>query len=118
MLNAVIGAVVTIVLSFTVFSPLLGGAVAGYLQRGDRSDGFRVGAISGVIAALPFLLFIFFFGGFVFAGPMMGGGVGIPGGFVILILFAFVFAFFWNVGLGGAGGYLGNYLAMETTVGD
>lgn len=118
LLNAILGAVVTIVLSFTVFSPLLGGAVAGYLQRGDRGDGVRVGAISGGIAALPFLLFIFFFGGFVFAGPMMRGGVGIPGGFVILVLVAFVFAFLWNVGLGGAGGYLGNYLAMESTFGD
>lgn len=117
-LNAVIGAVVTIVLSFTGFSPLLGGAVAGYLQRGYRGDGVRVGAISGGIAALPFLLIAFVFGGFIFAGPMMGRGLGIPGGSVILVLLAVVFALLWNVGLGGVGGYLGNYIAMDTTVGE
>jgi hypothetical protein len=48
--NALIGAVVTVVLPFVPFSPLLGGAVAGYLQE---RDGFRVGAPSGAIAAVP-----------------------------------------------------------------
>lgn len=68
LLTAVIGAVVTLVLSFTVFSPLLGGGVAGYLQRGNRAGGIRVGALSGAIAAIPFLLLLSVFAGFVFTG--------------------------------------------------
>ncbi len=116
-LNAVIGAVVTVVLSFTIFSPLLGGAVASYLQREDTAAGVRVGVLSGALAAIPFLAFVMFAGGFLAVGPMMGGGVGIPGGFVVLFLFALVFAVAWNVGLGALGGYLGVYIANETDIG-
>ena len=118
LVNAVIGAVVTVVLSFTGFSPVLGGMVAGYLQRGDRSDGIRVGAISGAIAALPFLLLVFAFGGFLFTGSMIGGHMGASLGFVFVLLFGFVFALFWSVGLSALGGYLGVYLATETDVGE
>ncbi|MDG5777399.1 DUF5518 domain-containing protein [Haloarculaceae archaeon H-GB2-1] len=117
LINAVIGAVDTVVLSFTGFSPILGGMVAGYLQRGDRAGGIRVGAISGAIAALPFLLLFFVFGGFLFTGSMMGGGMGVPGGFVVVLLFGFVFALIWSVGLSALGGYLGVYIATETDVG-
>jgi len=116
--NAVIGAVVTIVLSFSGFSPILGGMVAGYLQRGDRSGGIRVGALSGGIAALPFLLLFVVFGGFLFTGSMMNGGMGIPGGFVVVLLFGFVFALVWSVGLSALGGYLGVYIATETDLGN
>ena len=115
--NAVIGAVVTVVLTFTGFSPILGGIVAGYLQRGERVDGARVGALSGAIAILPFLLLFFVFGGFLFTGSMMGGGMGVPGGFVVVFLFGVVFALVWVVGLSALGGYLGVYLATETDVG-
>ena len=120
-LNAVIGAVVTVVLSFTVFSPVIGGGVASYLQRGDSATGVRVGALSGAIAAIPFLLFIFLISGFVFTGSMMGGGMGgglaVPGGFVVLFLIGAIFALIWNVGLGALGGYLGVYVANETDLG-
>jgi hypothetical protein len=119
LLNAGIGAVVTVVLSFTMFSPLIGGAVASYLQREDSSSGVRVGALSGALAALPFLLFVFFVGGFVFAGPMFGGpgGMGVPGGFAVLLLVGFFFALVWSVGLGALGGYVGVYLRNETDIG-
>ncbi len=113
-LNAIIGAVVTIVLSFTGFSPILGGIVAGYLQRGDRAGGIRIGALSGAIAAIPFLLLFVVFGGFVFTGSMMGGGMGLPGGFVVLLFVGLVFALIWSVGLSAIGGYLGVYIATET----
>jgi hypothetical protein len=116
-INAVIGAVVTVVLSFTGFSPILGGMVAGYLQRGDRAGGIRIGAISGAIAALPFLLLVFVFGGFLFTDSMMGGGMGVPGGFVFVLLFGFVIALIWSVALSALGGYLGVYIATETDVG-
>jgi len=116
LLNAGIGALVTVVFSFTAFSPALGGAVASYLQREDSSAGVRVGALSGALAAIPFLVFVVFIGGFLFAGPMMGGGPGVPGGFGFLLLFGVLFAFVWSVGLGAVGGYLGVYIARETDI--
>lgn len=108
LLNAVLGAVVTVVFSFTGFSPLLGGAVAGYLQRRGRAEGARVGALSGAIATVPFLLLVAVaFGTF---GLFAGGGF--SGGLVLLPLFL-VLVVAWNVGLGAAGGYLGVYLRRE-----
>lgn len=114
-LNAVIGAVVTVVLSFTGVSPVLGGGVAGYLQEGTRTAGAKVGALSGAIAFLPFLLLSFLFFGFLVSGPMGGGGFGVPGGPELLVI---LFVFFpvvlvWNAGLGALGGYLGAYLREE-----
>ncbi|TSD13711.1 hypothetical protein DP107_11120 [Haloglomus irregulare] len=118
LLNALAGAAVTIVLSFTGFSALLGGAVAGYLQEQGRGDGARVGAISGAIATLPFVLLVFAFGAFGLMGGMMMGRVGGPGavgagfgvlafGLVLLLVLA------WNVGLSALGGYLGVYVGQE-----
>lgn len=108
LLNAVLGAVVTVVFSFTGFSPLLGGAVAGYLQRGDRAEGARVGAISGAVATVPFLLLVVFaFGAF---GLFAGGGF--PGGLLLLPVFL-VLVVAWDVALGAAGGYLGVYVLEE-----
>jgi len=42
--------------------------------------------------------------------------MGVPGGFVFLLLLGFVFALFWSVGLSALGGYLGVYIATETDV--
>ena len=114
LLNAVLGAVVTIVLSFTGFSPLIGGGVAGYLQRGTRAEGAKVGAISGGIAAVPFLFVLFLFFGLFLATPVMMGGLpGVPELLVIVFILLPVL-FVWNAGLGAAGGYLGTYVREET----
>lgn len=116
-LNAAIGAAVSIVLSFTMFSPILGGAVAAYLQGGDRRTGIRVGAISGAIAAVPFLLFILVVLPIMLSGAMMGGGMAFPGSIFLFAVVALVFALAWTVGLSAAGGYLGNYIVSEYDVG-
>lgn len=119
LLNALAGAAVTIVLSFTGFSALLGGAVAGYLQDQGRGDGARVGALSGAIATLPFvLLVVFVFGAFGLMGGMMMGGPGGPGmmagGFGVLAFGLFLLLVLaWNAGLGALGGYLGVYVGQE-----
>ena len=112
LLNAVVGAAVTVVLSFIGFSPLVGGGIAGYLQRGTRTSGAKVGALSGAFAVIPTLLFVFLFFG-VFLVGMAGGGF--PGGpeLFIFLLVAFPFLVLWNVGLGAAGGYLGVYVYEE-----
>jgi len=49
--NALLGAVVTVVVSpFVPFAPIFGGLLAGYLQGGDREDGLWIGTVSGAIA--------------------------------------------------------------------
>lgn len=110
--NAVIGAIVTVLLSFTGFSPLLGGGVAGYLHQEDPKSGAKVGAISGVFAAIPFVFIFLLFVIFVLMGSAMGG---MPGGpeLLIILLIGFPFLLLWNVGLSAVGGYLGGYLRRE-----
>ncbi|WP_458191013.1 DUF5518 domain-containing protein [Haladaptatus sp. NG-WS-4] len=97
--------------------PILGGAVAGYLQRGTRSDGIRIGALSGAIAAIPFLLLFGAIGSFMFTGSMMDSSLGVPRVTALLFVFGLVIAFVWNVRLSALGGYLGVYVATETDIG-
>lgn len=123
-INALIGAVASIVLgSFVPFAPALGGAISGYLQGGDRSDGLRVGAISGAIALIPALLLGFLAFGIMstFAlGGMMGGMGRAPFGVgafsLVFFLFAAVFGAIYFVGLSALGGWLGNYVKYDTDV--
>ncbi|MFB6133880.1 MAG: DUF5518 domain-containing protein [Halanaeroarchaeum sp.] len=75
--DAAIGAIVTIVLSFTAISPLLGGGISGYLQGGSPKRGARTGAISGAVASIPMAL-VLLFGFVLFLGGV--GTLGVPGG--------------------------------------
>lgn len=105
-LNAVIGAVVTLVLSFTGFSPVVGGAVAAWLEEGDKDESIRIGALSGVIAALPFLLLV----------PLVVfGAVGYRAAFVILGLVVVLLIGLF-VGLSALGGYLAYYLLKDRRI--
>lgn len=104
LINGLIGAVVTVLLSFTVVSPIIGGAVAGYLER---SDGARVGAISGGIVILPLILL-----GAVVVGLMPGGSMPVAVG-ALFVVFVFLFGIIWTVGLSALGGHLGVYLRDE-----
>lgn len=115
LINAVIGAIVTVFLTFTGFSPVIGGAVAGYLQQQSRRSCTKAGALSGAIAFLPFLFFIsLLFGLMTFLSPM-GGHIGIPNGPAVIVIFLLVFPIvaLWNIGLGALGGFLGAYLREE-----
>lgn len=114
LLNAAIGAAVTVLTSFVGVSPILGGGVAGYLQRESRRRGAMVGALSGALASIPFamvVMLLFVLGIAVpFADPGLAlGGLGILViGFVVLLIAAV-----WNVALGAVGGYLGTYVREE-----
>jgi hypothetical protein len=118
LVNAVIGAVATVVLSgFVPLAPALGGGIAGYLEGGARGDGIRVGAISGAIALVPALLLGFgvliLFGGF-----MMGMGAPRTSAFgLVFFLIAIVFGAIYFVGLSAAGGWIGNYVKYDTNIG-
>ncbi|TKX75906.1 hypothetical protein EXE46_02055 [Halorubrum sp. GN11_10-6_MGM] len=113
LLNAVVGAIASALLSFTGISPLLGGAVAGYLN-GD--GGLRVGALSGAIASIPIvgllllvlLLFPFFgFFGFPIEAGIAAGGVFIFGAIIV------IGGVVYSVVLSALGGLLGVYVKNE-----
>lgn len=107
LLNALIGAVVTVVLSWVPLSPVLGGAVAGYLEA---DDGLTVGAISGAIASIPLfgvlLLAVLFL-------PIAGGDPVFAAVGVVFVLVALVLALAYGVALGALGGVIGVYLHDE-----
>jgi hypothetical protein len=110
---AIIGAVVTIVTSFVPLSPIIGGAVSGYLRGGDGRGGARVGAYAGLAAAIPFaLLGLFFVGGLAVVAAELGlGGLGVFVG--LAMVFATLVSVAYLVGLGALGGYLGVSLAKR-----
>lgn len=108
-INAIIGAVAGIVLSFIPFSTVLGGAVAGYLEGGETSDGLRVGAIAGVIMLVPLVLigtvFVLFFVGFGTGGP--------PFAFWMMAFVVLLLGAVYTIGLSAVGGFLGIYAKRE-----
>jgi hypothetical protein len=118
--NALVGAVATFVLSWLPLSPVLGGAVAGYLQGPDTSRGLRAGALAGGIAAVPVLLGVAAVGTFVLGVPVLaalgggtdplGFGLGVVGILVVLLLIVLV-SLGYFVALSAAGGYLGSVVA-------
>ncbi|WP_136687724.1 DUF5518 domain-containing protein [Halorhabdus amylolytica] len=113
LLNALIGAVVAVVLAFVPFSPVLGGATAGYLQGGDQSDALRVGALSGLFASIPLVLLMMLLATvipFLPAFGMPGSMTAIVGVFALL---AFAVILLYSIGLGALGGALGRYIARE-----
>lgn len=118
-INAAIGAVATAILSsFVPFAPLFGGAVSGYLEGGDRNAGLRVGAISGaiglILSALLFGLFFLFFILFL-AGAGPTHAVSAFG--ILAFLAVFLFTAVYMIGLSAAGGWLGNYVKYDTSLG-
>lgn len=125
--NALLGGVgaflmgVFVALLFAPFYPLgiLAGAFfAGLLCDAGRNAGAKVGAVAGVVATLPFLLFV---GAVVLLGVgLLTGGGGPPGmgpdaitGMGIIAAVAFVFAVGVNAVFGALGGWLGGVAAED-----
>ncbi|WP_435195210.1 DUF5518 domain-containing protein [Natronomonas sp. EA1] len=108
LLNALIGAVVSVVLSFLPFATVLGGGIAGYLQDGDYATGAKVGALSGLIAFLPFVGLAALVGAFLPFVPIEVAGLGL-----LAILVIGVIGLGYFVGAGALGGVLGVYLRNE-----
>lgn len=110
--NALLGAIVTVVLSFVPFSPVLGGGVAGFLQGTDRRAGLRVGAVSGAVASVPILLVILAIAFFIPLGVAVGDvGVGLPVLAILFLLTVLVLTLVYGAGLGALGGYVGAAVA-------
>ena len=106
-LNALIGAAVTVVLTFIPFSSVLGGAVAGYLQGGEVGEGVRVGALSGAFAAVPMLVLVFFLGSVLSLGMMGAAGPRMVFAGGLVLVFGVLFALLYVVGLSAVGGAVG-----------
>lgn len=107
-LNALIGAAASVLLGFIPFSPVLGGGIAGYLEGGDSRDGAKVGAISGVIAAIPLILVIFLGLAVIVIAPE-GGAASL----FLLILTIVVVVGIYTAALSIIGGVLGVYIKNE-----
>ena len=111
--NAMLGAVATGVLSFVPASPILGGAIAGYVHRKQATGVTKVGAVAGLLAVLPFVAIVLFLAiglltGFANAGV---GGLGIVVAFALGI--AIVAMLLYSVGLAALGAYLADAVAGD-----
>lgn len=108
LLNALVGAVVTAVTTFLLpLAPVLGGAVAGYLEGGEARDGAKVGALSGFVALVPLLLVVPFVLFFFLIDPVVGFGT------LLVAALAVAFLAVYTVGFSVVGGILGVYLRAE-----
>ena len=105
--NGLVGGVVGVLFSFLPLSTVLGGGVAGYLERDDARRGPAAGAVSGLIAFIPYLLVGLYLGlspTVTLPGPDLGLSP------TLVIAGTMSFAFVYTVGLGVFGSLLGGYL--------
>lgn len=106
LLNVLVGAAVTVVTApLLPFAAIVGGGVAGYLQRGDLREGATVGAASGAVASVPAFLLVWVAVGVLFLGLDSLFALTTV---VALVLLAVVVGYL--VGAGALGGALGAYL--------
>ena len=100
LVNASIGGVVSLLTVFVLLSPVIGGALAGYLEG---ENGLRVGALSGFVASLPLTAL-----GFYVTNVVLGyGNEGpFPGGVAAFVSVLFFASTLYSVGCGALGGYL------------
>ncbi len=112
--NALIGALVASLLSFIPFATVLGGLVAGYLERIDSERTVSVGALSGVLPVVPILAIVAFLFVGLADGLMAVGESGFAWFAAIAVLFAALFALIVAGGLGAIGGYVGGWLAERS----
>lgn len=108
--NGLVGGVAAVVLSFVPLSEVLGGGVAGYLDRGAGRTGSRAGAIAGALAFLPYLLVAVYLA----ATP----GIALPGPDLslsreVVVAGAASVAFVYVVGLSALGGLVGGTVHDE-----
>jgi hypothetical protein len=92
------------------FAPLLGGGVGGYVAGADRTSGFQVGLLAGLVAfvllgALAITLTSIFFP--VFTGVVLGLPSFVEGIGLAVVVTAVPFGVFYIVGLSTLGGWVG-----------
>lgn len=108
---ALLGGLATALLSFLPFSPVIGGALAGYLERGESERTTSVGALAGVVPALPLLAVLAFTLVGLVAGMLAVGQPAVAIVLGVVLLFVVAFAAALAGGLGALGGWAGGRLA-------
>jgi hypothetical protein len=113
--GSLINAVLTIVLTISVFplfflGPIIGGLVATYIGSGERKDAPVEGALTGIIGGL--IIGILFIAGFGALSAIIGlifAKIGIVAGTITLIVGVFLTVLSILVGgvLGAVGGFIG-----------
>ena len=109
--HALLGAVVSFVTSFIPLSPIVGGSVAGYLERGDSERTISVGAASGALMSAPFVVLSLFVAAGLVAGFSTIGDGGLGWMATALVIASGLFSLGFTVALGAAGGWIGGKLA-------
>jgi hypothetical protein len=104
--SVVVGVAVSLVFSFIPFSTVLGGVAAGWLRRGDQSDGAIAGALAGLVTFAPFLLLLYLVLGFI-------AFVGAPSLFSTIAVVLVTGVGLYTVGGGALGGVIGTALSEE-----
>lgn len=107
--NAVVGALVSLVLVVVPFSPTVGGGVAGYLQRGRPRDGATAGTVTGLLVAFPLFVGVALLAPVVLFAP--AGVPSIPMNPAVFVALALTATVAYAVGGAAVGGAVGAYLA-------
>jgi hypothetical protein len=105
-----VGAAATVLLGFVPFSPVLGGALAGYLHG---RDGLSVGTVAGVIAAIPAALLLLLVLGIVGFGTIVADQLSAAFFFAGLFFVSVLILLVYVVGLSALGGLVGVELSEE-----
>ncbi|WP_348613613.1 DUF5518 domain-containing protein [Halobaculum rarum] len=109
--HAAIGAAVSLVTFFLPFSPVIGGGVAGYLHGPDRTEGAKVGGLSGLLAAVPGAVLVTLVASiFVIVGPGQRSALLVA---FAVFLVALLFTVIYGGILGAVGGFVGAVLNEE-----
>ncbi|MGM0591042.1 MAG: DUF5518 domain-containing protein [Halobacteriota archaeon] len=107
---AITGALVTVVFSAFMVSPLVGGALAGYLLDADRRAGAEAGVFAGLLASFPVIVILgILFSSLSIGRYLFGYSKGVLLFWVVLLGFVSVVLLF-VVGLSTLGGFLGGAL--------
>jgi hypothetical protein len=108
--NAMLGAMITIVASFVPFSPVIGGAVSGYLNRGSDSSAVRTGGLAGLFAAIP-VVTVFA----VIVWSLLGSATGLTAIIVASLVVSLIISVAYMIGLSVLGAYLGTHESFINT---
>lgn len=108
---ALLGGLATVVLSFIPFSPVAGGAIAGYLERGESERTVSVGALAGLIPSLPIVVLLVFVTGGLLSGATAVGEGGLAMVLATAMVLGMLLIVAFAAGLGALGGYAGGWFA-------
>ena len=107
--NAIVGAIASTVFYFIpiiqIIAPVVGGSVAGYLQKQGAGGGIKAGGIKGIVMTLPAILIGVIAGGILAGIPLIGELL--TGSIAILV----VIIVGHSVVLGVIGGLLGGVIS-------